>query len=298
VDGDPVLYGVTEIPGSPPELRVRILAGRSNSDARKAVLGQVRRQLSTDVDLGPFAQVCALDPVLSRVWPRFAGMRIPQTGTVYEALICAILEQQVNLTFAHQVKKALIETYGKIVDYERRTYNVFPEPASLAITTPGELRRLQISGPKAGYIITISRAALDGTLDLEGLRELEPDAAHLRLLEQKGVGRWTVNYVGMRALSHFDCLPAADVGLQKAVRRLYGLRKLLSVDRVESLARAWKGWRSYATFYLWLTFWETESWRQELIDEVRLARRSRTQGKVRHHKRSGKSVQQMRTPYT
>src|SRR5690348_15187532 len=69
-DGDPVLYGVTETPSPTRQLQVRILAGRS--DAGTAVLEQVRRQFSTDLDLGPFGQICALDPVLSRLWSRFA----------------------------------------------------------------------------------------------------------------------------------------------------------------------------------------------------------------------------------
>jgi len=270
INGEPVLYSVTEVRRIPIQLRVRILAGPSDAHTKRAVCRLVERQFSTALDLTAFAQVCARDAVLARLWTRFRGMRIPQAATVYEALICAILEQQVNLTFAHQVKKALIETHGKSVEHEGRRYNVFPEPAALAITTPRELRLLQISGPKAKYIIEISRAALDGALDLEGLRELEPGAAHVRLLDQKGVGPWTAHYVGMRALAHRDCLPSADVGLQKAIQRFYGLRKQPSLDRVELLARAWRGWRSYATFYLWLTFWEAEPWRQELVGKLRL----------------------------
>ena len=63
---------------------------------------------------------------------------------------------------------------ARSVEFEGRRYNAFPEPAALAIATPRELRLLKISGPKARYIIDISRATLDGTLDLEGMRGLEP----------------------------------------------------------------------------------------------------------------------------
>jgi len=184
-------------------------------------------------------------------------------------LISAILEQQVNLSFAHQVKKALIETYGGGVDFEGRRYNAFPEPAALAILTPRELRRLKISGPKARYLIAISRATLDGSLDLEGLRGLEPVRAHARLMEQKGVGPWTAHYVGLRALGHLDCLPAADVGLRKVVGELNGLRKQPSPARIQKWAKCWSGWRSYATFYLWMTYWEDRGWKAALIENIR-----------------------------
>jgi DNA-3-methyladenine glycosylase II len=77
----------------------------------------------------------------------------------------------------------------------------------------------------------------------------------------------------MRALGHLDCLPAEDVGLQKAVQRFYGLRKQPGPARVEKLARAWAGWRSYATFYLWLTYWEDSQWRENFERSVRQAAR-------------------------
>jgi len=237
------------------------------------VATQVERQFSVQLDLTPFYEMAKTDPVLDNLCERFRGMRIPQAPTVFETLILAVLEQQVNLSFAHQVKKALVETYGRRVEFEGRYYNAFPELAALAITTPSELRRLQISGPKARYLIGISRAALDGSLDLEGLRDLDPTLAHAKLMEQKGVGPWTAQYVGLRALGHNDCLPAADVGLQKVIRDLYGLRRQPSATRVERIAERWLGWRSFATFYLWLTYWEDRTWKASLMENIRFRKR-------------------------
>jgi DNA-3-methyladenine glycosylase II len=280
VQGQPVLYGVSatrrEGGGQPtPALKVRILQSARQGDTavESSVADLVRRQFSADLDLKPFERLAAGDPALSRLVHHFRGMRIPQAPAVYETLISAILEQQVNLTFAHQVKKALVEAYGAKLEFDGRCYSIFPQPAALAIATPRELRRLQVSGPKARYIIALSRAVLDGSIDLEGLRRLEPLRAHERLLQEKGVGPWTAQYVGLRSLGHLDCLPAADVGLQKAIQRLYSLRKLPSAARVETMARPWAGWRSYATFYLWLTYWEEPEWRTRLAKQIRAERR-------------------------
>jgi DNA-3-methyladenine glycosylase II len=277
IGGQPVLYGVSEQQRSTKAgLTVRILAGETGASVAGEITRLVARQFSADLDLAPFYRLAKSDLVLARLAGRFNGMRIPQAPTVYETVVSAILEQQVNLSFAHQVKKALIESFGSRVEFEERRYNSFPEPAALAIATPRQLRRLQISGPKARYLIGISRATLDGSLDLEGLGALEPAAAYEKLLAQKGVGPWTAHYVGMRALGHRDSLPVADVGLQKAVQRFYGLRKLPGVARLEKLARAWSGWRSYATFYLWLTYWEDAKWRDSLKQELRAERRRRS----------------------
>jgi DNA-3-methyladenine glycosylase II len=275
VRGQLALYAVRQgLERGKPVLQIRILAGAADHAIGRAVSAQVARQFSTGLDLTHFYEQVHADPVLSRLAQHFRGMRIPQAPTVFETLISAILEQQVNLSFAHQVKQALIETYGGHLDFQTRRYNAFPEPAALAIATPSELRRLKISGPKARYVIGIARATLDGSLDLEGLRELEPALAHSRLMEHDGVGPWTAHYVGLRALGHLDCLPAADVGLRKVIGDFYGFRKPPSAARVQELAQRWTGWRSYATFYLWLTYWEDRAWKTNLRESIRAGKKT------------------------
>jgi DNA-3-methyladenine glycosylase II len=271
--GAPVLYGVSEaLHRGRPQLQIRVLLGPANERTMGELRRLVQRQFSTDLDLSPFYRLVREDVALSRLVAHFRGMRIPQSTNIFETLVSAILEQQVNLTFAYQVKKALIETYGDSMEHEGRKYNIFPEPAALAISTPRQLRRLQISGPKARYVIGLARAVLDGSLDLEGLRGLDPASADAKLRGYKGIGPWTAQYVGLRALGHLDSLPAADVGLQKALQRLYGLRKLPSPVRVTQISRAWAGWRSYVTFYLWLTYWEDREWNERLAQEIQQAK--------------------------
>jgi DNA-3-methyladenine glycosylase II len=157
----------------------------------------------------------------------------------------------------------------------------------LANTTPRDLLRLQVSGPKARYIIAISRLAAEGTLHLENLQELAPSAALEKLLELKGVGHWTAQYVGLRALGHLDCLPAADVGLQKVIHYFYGLRKRPTAERVHRMARTWLGWQSYATFYLWLTYWESAEWKSKVREEIRGRRSTHAAGNTQKRTSGG-----------
>lgn len=269
VAGQTVLFGVRqEGERGARRLCARVLVGPKDRATLRALGVLVERMFSTRLDLLPFYRLACSDRVMARLTRHFRGMRIPQTARVFESVVSAILEQQVNLTFAHQVKKALIETYGRPVEFAGRSYNTFPSPAALAIATPQELRRVQISGPKARAIIAIARAQLDGSLDLEGLCELEPALAYSRLIEQRGVGPWTAQYVGLRALGHADCLPSSDVGLQKTIQVFYRLRHLPSVRQVEQWGRGWPGWRSYATFYLWMTAWAEPEERQRLLAET------------------------------
>ena len=269
LSGEPALYGVRMEPdGTDRALRVRIIRGRCDAASRAAVAELVSRQFGLPLDLRPFYRLAQGDPVLSRLLPRFRGTRIPQTPRPFEALVAAVLGQQVNVTFARQVKAALVRAFGVAIEFCGQLYYAFPEPEALAISSAARLRKLQISAPKAEYIIGLSRAVLDGRLDLERLRELPPAEATRRLREHPGVGPWTAEYVGMRGLEQRDCLPAQDAGLQKAIQFFYGLRRRASPLQAERLARNWAGWRSYGTFYLWLAFREDPAWRARLRAKI------------------------------
>ncbi|HEV2247557.1 MAG TPA: hypothetical protein VGW37_12960, partial [Terriglobia bacterium] len=95
IDGRPVLYGVAEEPHStPPSLRVRLLKGPSGRRVYGQIQQVVSRQFGARLDLAPFHSLASNDKVLSRLVHHFQGMRIPQAPSVYECVICAILEQQ------------------------------------------------------------------------------------------------------------------------------------------------------------------------------------------------------------
>ncbi len=64
------------------------------------------------------------------------------------------------------------------------------------------------------------------------------------LCEIHGIGKWTAQYVAMRALGEPDAFPWGDLGLLRALG-LGSTREL--VERAEP----WRPWRAYAAMYLW-----------------------------------------------
>src|SRR5205807_8708129 len=73
IDGQPLLYGVSEHQPSPATLRVRILAGPIDPRTRSAVRSLVERQFSTHLDVGPLARLAASDRVLAKLLAHFRG---------------------------------------------------------------------------------------------------------------------------------------------------------------------------------------------------------------------------------
>jgi hypothetical protein len=136
ISGKPVLYSVSDdgVPDAP-RLKVKVLHGPGGKEVCQSIEKVAARQFATDLDPTPFHRVAGQDKVLEKLVERFRGMRIPQALSVYESVVCAILEQQVNLPFAHQVKRALVETYGETIEFDGRRYSTFPEPHALAATT-------------------------------------------------------------------------------------------------------------------------------------------------------------------
>jgi DNA-3-methyladenine glycosylase II len=64
----------------------------------------------------------------------------------------------------------------------------------------------------------------------------------------KGIGPWTIATFRIMVLRHLDVLPLGDVGLERAVRNVYGEKA-----DVEQLGELWRPYRSVACWYLWRT---------------------------------------------
>jgi 3-methyladenine DNA glycosylase/8-oxoguanine DNA glycosylase len=98
----------------------------------------------------------------------------------------------------------------------------------------------------------LARKALDGTVPtLRAIRTLDDDAIVERLTAIRGIGRWTVEMLLLFRLGRPDILPAADLGVQKGFKILYGKRKLPTPQQLLKHGERWRPYRSVASWYLW-----------------------------------------------
>ncbi|MGH9533593.1 MAG: DNA-3-methyladenine glycosylase family protein [Terriglobales bacterium] len=238
-----------------PRLQWQAAPEPAKEPAREALRRLVAHIVSASVRLAEFQAAIGGDAVLRELGRRFAGIKIIRAPSLYECLVSTVLEQQLNFSFAHAVKRRLLAAQGQALEFEGRAYWAYPPPARLAALRPADLRPLQISERKASYLIGLARAVLAGELDAERLAMLPPEEARERLLRLRGIGRWTAAYVALRGLGHADALPAEDVGLQKSVAQLYGLRQYATARGIERRWRHLSPWRGYATYYCWFTQW-------------------------------------------
>jgi DNA-3-methyladenine glycosylase II len=103
--------------------------------------------------------------------------------------------------------------------------------------------------------VTSPRIA-DGRLVLDELDTLSDEDVIARLTAIKGFGRWTAEMFLMFRLHRPDVLPVGDLGIVKAVQRLYTLRTRPAPKRLLTIGEAWRPYRSVACWYLWQTLKE------------------------------------------
>jgi len=147
-----------------PLLRVE-LEGKGKVDLnRPEFAAQLRHILCTDLDLKPFYRLAKQDELLATIAPQFRGLKLVQSPTVFEALVVAVLAQQVNLTFAYSIKKELVETFGETWKTNRKTHYAFPDPARFAEQKEEDLLRFRLSRAKAGTLVRLGQAFASGTV--------------------------------------------------------------------------------------------------------------------------------------
>jgi DNA-3-methyladenine glycosylase II len=243
-------HGTVEAPG----LTVRLLAEAPTQTGLSLLAlaaNAVRRWWRLDQDPAELEPIAERDPVFGELLARLRGARAPLMPSPFECLVWAILGQQITVAFAYKMKRALVERYGDSLEHDGRTYWLFPEAGRLAEADPAELRELQFSRQKSDYVRSLAALVAEDRIDWDELAGLPSEDAIKALTALRGVGRWTAEYVLMRGLGHADVIPAADVGLQAAIGRAYGLGRKATEREVRELAERWVPHRSYAAFAWW-----------------------------------------------
>ena len=67
----------------------------------------------------------------------------------------------------------------------------------------------------------------------------------------RGVGAWTAEMILIFALLRPDVFPIGDIGVVRAMERLYNDGESMSTEELVGRTEQWKPWRTVATWYLW-----------------------------------------------
>lgn len=238
---------------SNPKLRVS-LEGPTEGSSRARVAAQrlVDGALGAGADLRLFIRTAALDPLLAPVVRRFRGLRIAGYPSLWEALVTAVLSQQVNLSLAFGIRAHLATEFGRRRKVLGEMYCTFPVPEVIAQAGERGLQGFRMSTNKVETVVRLAKAFAGGDLSEHELAALPEEAAVERLTEIKGVGRWTAETALLRGLGREDAFPAGDLGIMKYLAEgLFEHGRRASESEMRLYAERWRPWRGLALVYFW-----------------------------------------------
>jgi DNA-3-methyladenine glycosylase II len=209
--------------------------------------------LGLETDLSGFYNLTRHHATMAALAERFRGVRLPRFPTLFEALVNGIACQQLSLTVGITLLNRLAESYGPRLSTPEGTAFGFPRPEKLAGIDIAGLKRLGFSRQKAQALIELSSRVSKKAVDLSSLETMSNEEAVEKLLELRGIGRWTADYALLRGMGRFMIFPAGDVGARNKLQDVLHISKPLDDEGVRKRLRRWDSYAGLVYLHLLLS---------------------------------------------
>jgi len=179
------------------------------------------------------------DRVLRRLVRDYPDASLRTRGDAFQTLARSIVGQQISVKAAQAVWDRLVATAGRVA------------PAALVALDEEAMRAAGLSRMKVAYLKDLAGRFHEGELKPRRWSRMDDEAVIADLVRVKGIGRWSVEMFLIFHLMRPDVLPVGDLGLQRAMERLYNGGDALTKDDMREIAGPWRPFASAATWYLW-----------------------------------------------
>lgn len=178
------------------------------------------------------------DKILAAAIDKIGYIKREVTPDLFMALINSIVGQQIST-------KAHITIWGRI--HERFK----PITAERILAIPDEeLQSCGVSFRKVSYIKEIAREVVEGSLDLEKLKEQPDGDVCKRLVQIKGIGVWTAEMLMTFSMQRPNVMSIDDLAIIRGLRILYHHRAI-TPKLFGKYKRRYAPYATVASLYLW-----------------------------------------------
>jgi DNA-3-methyladenine glycosylase II len=184
------------------------------------------------------AELPRLDPKLGALIKAQGHLDRLREGPYFSNLTRSIVSQQISVAASASILARVQDATGL-------------DPHKVIALSPEELRSFGLSRGKAGYIQDLAAHFVEDPAIYDHLDQLPDDKVISELVAVKGIGVWTAQMFLMFTLGRLDVFAPDDVGLQRAIVRLYGLPETPRKAGLEALAAVWRPYRTVACWHLW-----------------------------------------------
>ena len=157
---------------------------------------------------------------------------------MFFTLIRSIVGQQISVRAADTI-------WDKIVNEAKEI-----RPEIIYSMDENIMRDCGLSKRKVEYMKAVSEKWLNG-YDKINWHELSDEAVTEKLVEIRGIGKWTAEMILIFTLMRPDIFPMGDIGAIRALEKIYNKGQKMKKEQIEEIVKKWKPWRTIATWYLW-----------------------------------------------
>lgn len=161
----------------------------------------------------------------------------------FESLVRAVAHQQLNGTAAESILRRFRRLFPK---------TRFPSAHQLATVSDDALRACGFSRAKIAALRDIAEKTISGVIPTSrAIKQMSNDEIIARLIEVRGVGRWTVEMLLIFKLGRSDVFPVDDFGVRNGFRIALGLNELPRPKELLAYGERWRPYATTAAWYLW-----------------------------------------------
>ena len=189
--------------------------------------------------------LAASDPRMGALIARSKRYDVKAGGLVrpFDALAESIAYQQLS-------GKAAATIWGRV----RALYpgKKYLDPKAVLKTPDRKLRGAGLSRSKVAALKDLAAKTIDGTVPtVRALAKMSDEEIIERLIQVRGIGRWTVEMLLLFDLARPDVWPIHDYGVQKGFAKTFGKRKLPTPKQLLKHGKKFAPHRSVAAWYFW-----------------------------------------------
>ena len=160
-------------------------------------------------------------------------------GDPFQTLARAIVGQQLSVKAAQTIWDRFAAAAGGMTP-----------PQVLALE--GEaMRAVGLSRGKVTYLKDLATHFDTGLIKPKRWPKMDDAAIVEDLVRVRGIGVWSAEMFLIFHLMRPDILPVTDLGLQRAMEKLYNKGEALTHAEMRAIGENWRPWASVATWYLW-----------------------------------------------
>jgi DNA-3-methyladenine glycosylase II len=257
-DDVPVEVAVRQTgPCDAPRLQVTLTGPGLRPEFKEQAKTLIEKTLGLRVDLAPFYRMASHDAKLHLLVEKFRGVKPPRFPTIVETLANGFACQQLSLTAGLGMLSRMACTCGLSLKQDGETDYAFPRPEDLLELAPDAIRKLGFSGNKTLAFLELAGNIVSGRINFDSLGKMDNKAVVASLLELRGVGRWTAEYVLLRGLKPLNVFPGDDVGARNRLAKWLRRDEPLDYDGVARVTRRWAPYAGMVYFHMLLEgLWE------------------------------------------